>query len=230
MEVLNEFLGNPLFKKSLTFAAAGVLLWVIIFAIRKGTDRYVAQAEARYRLKKIVGFLGFFLLVLIALMTFTDKLAYFSVSIGLLTAGVAFALQEVIMSVAGWLSIVSGKVYKTGDRIEMNEVKGDVIDIGVMKTTIMEIGGWVQSDNYNGRIVQLANSFVFKGKVVNYSGDFPFLWDEINLPVKYGSDYDQARNILLKVANEIVGDYSVTAAKEWKTMVLLMISNTYETK
>jgi small-conductance mechanosensitive channel len=52
----------------------------------------------------------------------------------------------------------------------------------------MELGEWVQSDLYTGRIVRIANSFVFKEPVFNYSGDFPFLWDEVKIPVKYGSD------------------------------------------
>ena len=208
-----------MFRKLVAFLFSAVLLWAVIYLLRKGTDRYINQAEARYRLKKVVGFVGFIFLVLLALLTFTDKLAYFSVSIGLLTAGVAFALQEVIISIAGWVAILSGNIYKTGDRIEMNEVKGDVIDVGVMKTTIMEIGGWVQSDNYNGRIVQLANSFVFKGKVVNYSGDFPFLWDEINVPIKYGSDYDLVKQILLSKAEEVIGDYVKIASEEWNVMV-----------
>jgi small-conductance mechanosensitive channel len=83
----------------------------------------------------------------------------------------------------------------------------------------MEVGEWVNSDNYNGRVVRLANSFVFKEPVFNYSGDFPFLWDEISVPIKYGSNYKQARQLFEKIAVEVVGEYSRYASQAWKKLV-----------
>jgi small-conductance mechanosensitive channel len=96
---------------------------------------------------------------------------------------------------------------------------GDVIDISILRTTVMEIGAWVKADLYNGRIVRIANSFVFKEPVYNYSGDFPFVWDEIVIPVKYGSDHRLAREILQRVAQEVVGEYVPQAKTYWKQMV-----------
>jgi small-conductance mechanosensitive channel len=83
----------------------------------------------------------------------------------------------------------------------------------------MEIGAWSDSDNYSGRIVRLSNAFVFKGPVHNYSTDFPFVWDEINLPVHYGSDVQLATQLLLDAATDILGDYPAQAEKHWKIMV-----------
>ena len=83
----------------------------------------------------------------------------------------------------------------------------------------MECGAWVNGDLYNGRIVRVANSFVFKEPVFNYSGEFPFLWDEIVVPVKYGSDYTLARSILNDAATEVVGDFTANAKEEWKHLV-----------
>ena len=80
--------------------------------------------------------------------------------------------------------ILFGGFYKTGDRVQLGGIKGDVMDIGVLRTTVMEIGQWVDGDLYNGRIVLVANSFVFKEPVFNYSGDFPFLWDGIKIPIQ----------------------------------------------
>lgn len=109
---------------------------------------------------------------------------------------------------------------ETSDRVQLGGIKGDVIDIGILRTTLMELGEWVQSDLYTGRIVRIANSFVFKEPVYNYSGDFPFLWDEIKVPVKYGSDHRLARNILEQVVEEIVTDDVMSAVKTaWQTMV-----------
>ncbi|MBL7775688.1 MAG: mechanosensitive ion channel family protein, partial [Saprospiraceae bacterium] len=83
----------------------------------------------------------------------------------------------------------------------------------------MEIGAWTQSDNYSGRIVRLSNAFVFKDPVYNYSHDFPFLWESIDLPVHYGSDVALTRQILLDAAKEILGDYPEQAREHWQNMV-----------
>jgi small-conductance mechanosensitive channel len=77
----------------------------------------------------------------------------------------------------------------------------------------------VDADLYNGRIVRIANSFVFKEPVFNYSADFPFLWDEIKIPIKYGSDYQLARELFYRIAQEIVGDYTKFAQQSWEGMV-----------
>ena len=134
-------------------------------------------------------------------------------------AGIAFALQEVIASVAGWLAVSLGGFYGPGDRIQLGGIRGDVIDIGILRTTLMECGEWVHADQYNGRIVRVANSFVFKEPVFNYSADFPFLWDEIMVPIKYGSDYRLAREIIQRVAEEVVGGYAASAEAAWKNVV-----------
>jgi len=94
-----------------------------------------------------------------------------------------------------------------------------VIDIGILRTTLMECRQWVNGDQYNGRIVRVANSFVFKEPVFNYSGDFHFLWDEIVIPIKYGCDYKLARELFTKIADEITGEYTAAGRIAWKEMV-----------
>ena len=111
------------------------------------------------------------------------------------------------------------RVYKPGDRIEINGIKGDVIDINSMYTTIMEMGEWVSSDNYSGRIVKISNAFVFKGPIKNYSMDFPFVWDELNIPITYGSDVELAKKIILQVAIDHLSDYIENSKETWKEMV-----------
>lgn len=93
------------------------------------------------------------------------------------------------------------------------------MDIGVLRTTLMELGQWVDGDLYNGRIVRIANSFVFKEPVYNYSADFPFLWDEIKVPIKYGSDHRLARKILHQVAEEISEPVVPVAQQTWNELV-----------
>jgi small-conductance mechanosensitive channel len=101
----------------------------------------------------------------------------------------------------------------------LNGIKGDVIDIDSIYTTMMEIGEWVSSDNYSGRIVKISNAFVFKGPVYNYSLDFPFVWDEFDLPIRYGSDMELAKQIVISVAQEKLSEYVKNSIAGWKDVV-----------
>src|SRR4051812_22369560 len=146
--------------------------------------------------------------------------------VGLIGAGVAFALQRVITAVAGYFVILRGKTFNVGDRIVMGGVRGDVIDLSFMQTRIMEMGQspkeqgdapsmWIRSRQFTGRIVTVTNDKVFDEPVYNYTREFPYLWDEINLPVKYGDDASTVENILLDAArrnaltHERIGDEEV---------------------
>lgn len=202
----------------------GFIFWVIIIFIVKSLitryiNRTVKNNSARYRTKKIVRFVSYVLIGLIAIFTFTGNMEQFGLSLGLITAGLAFALQEVILSIFGWIIIFTTNSYNPGDRIEINGIKGDVIDIGVTKTTLMEIGEWVKSDNYNGRIVQISNSFIFKGPVRNYSTDFPFVWDEIKLPITFNSDLEMVNQIVKQATDDFLLDYAKFAKENWQIMV-----------
>ena len=99
--------------------------------------------------------------------------------------------------------------------MQLGGIKGDVMDIGVLRTTIMETGQWVDGDLYNGRIVLVANSFVFKEPVFNYSGEFPFLWDEIKIPIQYGSNYEKAKQIILEAGKSVAGDLTTQSKEKW---------------
>ena len=168
---------------------------------------------------KVINLVGYVLIIFLLGVVFNNRLRGIPITLGLAGAGITFALREVIVSVAGWLGILFGNFYNTGDRVQLGGIKGDVIDIGVLRTTIMEVGQWVDADLYNGRLVRVANSFVFSEPVFNYSADFPFLWDEIKIPIKYGCDYQRTKDILEKAAREVVGDYTKEAQLVWDKMV-----------
>ncbi len=220
--VLAEF--KQMEASDLLLQLGGFVFWVIlIFVIRGLITRYVNKNvkdnSARYRTKKIVRFISYVLIGLIAIFSFTGNMEQFGLSLGLITAGLAFALQEVILSMFGWIVIFTTNSYSPGDRIEINGIKGDVIDIGVTKTTLMEIGEWVKSDNYNGRIVQISNSFIFKGPVRNYSTDFPFVWDEIVLPITFNSDLEMVNQIVKQATDDFLLEYARFAKENWEVMV-----------
>lgn len=218
-EFLNKILYDPTVQRLVAVFIGIAVIWGVVKVLQKSLASRIKNNEARYKTRKLTSFIGFVLMALMVTIVYNDKLGGLTVALGVAGAGIAFALQEVIVSVAGWMAIVFGSFYKTGDRVQLGGIKGDVIDIGVLRTTIMETGEWVDGDLYNGRIVLVANSFVFKEPVFNYSGDFNFLWDEIKLPVQFGSNYNRTREILLQVADEVVGEYTKGANEEWAIML-----------
>lgn len=196
-----------------------VFILVVIYFLRRIIRKRISDSSVRYRAQKGIEMFGYFLIILLSISYITGNVENLTLIIGLLSAGIAFTLQELILSIAGSIYIFVLKVYKPGDRIEINGIKGDVIDIDTIYTTMMEIGQWVNSDNYSGRIVKLSNAFVFKGPIYNYSQDFPFIWDEINFPIRYGSDMELAKKIILNAASETLEDYVKNSESKWRDIV-----------
>ncbi len=141
-------------------------------------------------------------------------------ALGLITAGLAFALQKLIAALAGYFVLLRGKTFNVGDRIVMGGVRGDVIALDFTQTTILEMGQpppverdepamWVKSRQYTGRIVTVSNSKIFDEPVYNYSREFPFLWEEISLPLRIDAERDVVERILLEAAQR----YSVPATE-----------------
>lgn len=218
-EPVLKWLFDPTVGKIVTVIAGIIIINVMTRVTRRLLVGRVENSDSRYRLRKLVNALGALTSVLLITVVFSNKLGNLTVAFGVAGAGIAFALQEVIASIAGWVAISFGNFYSIGDRVQLGGITGDVIDIGVLRTTLMETGQWVKADQYNGRIVRVANSFVFKEPVFNYSGDFPFLWDEITVPIKYGSDYKLAREIMQKIADSELSGLLPEAQKTWHAMV-----------
>jgi len=218
-EINNWFIEHPFSTNIIKYLAWILLVFILISWIRRVLKRNLPSNTAKYKTQKAVEVIGYILVVLVSITYFTGSIKDFGLAIGLLTAGITITLQEIILSIAGSFYIFFVKVYKPGDRIEINGIKGDVIDIDSIYTTMMEIGEWISSDNYSGRIVKLSNAFVFKGPVYNYSQDFPFVWDEFNLPIRYGSDIELAKSLVISVAQERLSEYVQASIADWKTVV-----------
>jgi small-conductance mechanosensitive channel len=157
-------------------------------------DRYVTRKLVRYAILVVVA-------VALAVLwrPFAGRLG---VVLGFVTAGVAFAMQEVIGAFAGWISIFSGGLYRVGDRVEVGGVRGDVIDISPLRTKLMEMGSpretasWVGGRQFTGRVVSVSNKSVFTAAVFNYSASFDFLWEEMVVPIPYDADWHRAEEIV----------------------------------
>ena len=149
-------------------------------------------------------------------------------ALGLIGAGLAVALQKVVTAMAAYLLILRGRTFRVGDRIMMGGVRGDVIDLGFLQTTIMEMGEppamqaadpaiWVRSRQYTGRLVMVTNDKLFDEPVYNYSREFPFIWEEMTTPIRYTGNWRRAEQILLEVVDRHtvrIAELSQADAKE----------------
>lgn len=156
-------------------------------------------------------------------------------ALGLVSAGLAFALQKVVTALAGYFVILRGQTFNVGDRIVMGGVRGDVVALGFTQTTIMEMGQpppvqnadpamWVQSRQYTGRVVTVSNARIFDEPVFNYTREFPYLWEELTVPIAYDAPRDRAERILLEAAERhsvSVGELGAEALAELQRRYLL---------
>jgi small-conductance mechanosensitive channel len=200
-------------------ASLGILLIHAVFRLLESTlPRHFRERDSRYRVRKAIIFVGYAVVILFVTALFEDHLGRVTFALGVAGAGVVVALQDVIASFAGWFAIEFSSLYTVGQRIQIGETKGDVLDISMLRTTLMEIGNWVSGDLYSGRIVQIPNSIVLKGQVFNYSQGFRFVWDEIKVPLTTNSDLQFAREMLLRTANDVLADYLEEAESSWKSV------------
>jgi small-conductance mechanosensitive channel len=220
MELLLRHIASLSLAAKLIYSIVGT---VLIRGVSRLLERALAphfdKGDQRYRVRKAVTASAYALILIFITILFADRLKQMGVAFGLFGAGVVVALQDVITSFAGFMAIGFSNLYRVGDRIQVNETKGDVVDISVMRTTVMETGNWVRGDLYNGRIVQIPNNAVLKGLVFNYSQKFRFVWDEIKIRLTSESDHWHAREMLLRVGKETTSDYVVEARSAWKQIV-----------
>ena len=191
-----------------------LLAWLITKVLRLILSQFIGtrsgtrfQFWAKQGVSLIVAAI---LLIGIASIWFDNPTRLASV-LGIIGAGIAFAMQRVITAVAGYFVILRGRTFNVGDRIVMGGVRGDVLDLSFMQTRIMEMGQspkeqadapsmWIRSRQFTGRIVTVTNDKVFDEPVYNYTREFPYIWDEINLPIKYGDDSNAVEEMLLNAA------------------------------
>jgi small-conductance mechanosensitive channel len=217
-DLLQQSVSLSLFAKCLV-AVVGILIIHGVFRVLERTlPLRFGRTDSRYKVRKFIVFAGYVAILLFLAILFEDRLGRLSVTLGVVGAGVAVALQDVVASVAGAFSVGFSKLYTVGDHVQIGDTRGDVIDIGLLRTTMMETGNWVSKDLYNGRIVRIPNSIVLKAPVFNYSQGFRFVWDEIKVLFTAASDCQLAREMLLRAAKEAIGEYLVEAHASWKAI------------
>jgi small-conductance mechanosensitive channel len=211
-----SFIGSSTLMNIIKSILILLILWIIKVIIRKFIFKRIVDLKVRYSWNKTISYLfGILSIILIGRIWFAgiQSLATF---LGLLSAGIAIALKDLIGNLAGWVFIISRKPFQVGDRIQIGEFAGDVIDQSPFQISILEIRNWVDADQSTGRIAHIPNAKVFTRELVNYDKGFKYIWNEIPVTITFESDWKKAKKILLKIANKQEDHIGNTMEKQIK--------------
>jgi small-conductance mechanosensitive channel len=198
----------------LTALALAVVYVIFGLVAERVANRALKDARTRYTFRKAVSIISVLVLAAVIIRIWVADPQVLLISYGLLAAGMAIALQDVFKNFVGGILITTTGLFRVGDRIQAEGVCGDVMDIGIMSTTILEIQGWVSADQPTGRISIIPNEFALSGVVHNYTRDHNFVWDEISVPITYDSDWKEAAALFLSIVRREVGEMTEQADRE----------------
>ncbi len=184
-----------------------LLLILVLWFLRRLTlsivRRRVTEMRSLYSWNRVSRYVVYAIGILLIGRIWFEGIASLATYLGLLSAGLAVALKDPIANLAGWLFILWRRPFEVGDRIEIGEHAGDVIDLRLFQITILEIGNWVHADQSTGRIIHVPNGRVFTHDQANYTKAFSYIWDEISVVVTFESDWKRAKEVLLENAQQL---------------------------
>jgi len=194
-----------------------VVVLVSRWAIIRAANRRTSDPETLYRIRKGTTYGATVIIVVVIARIWADLFTDMGTFLGLITAGLAVALADVFINMAGWVYIMTRNPFTIGDRVEIGGDAGDVVDIRMFRFTLLEIEGWVDGDQPTGRLVHVPNGGVFRDHMANYSLGFDYIWHEIPVLITFESDWQRAEQMMLAaMADHRVSDEVVEAAQQMK--------------
>ena len=197
---------------------ASLIAAIIFFIVRRIVQKYavnnIKDVKVRYRWQKIISYTAFTLSAIIIGQIWFKGIQSITTYLGLLSAGIAIALKDPLVNLIGWQYILWRRPFDVGDRVEIGQKAGDVIDITPFNFTMMEIGNWVNADESTGRIIHVPNGHVFMQHLANYGKGFKYIWNEISVLVTFESDWKEAKSILEDIAKKRTAHLSKPAEKK----------------
>ncbi len=215
-DFIENYIGlSPQHQSQILVSVITVLvIWIIQRTIIKFLVNRIEDPPVRYQWQKVIKYISvtiaLILLIRIWFGAFTSLGTYF----GLLSAGLAIAFKDLLVNMVGWMFILTRQPFKVGDRIEINNITGDVIDIRLFQFSVIEIGNWVDADQSTGRIINIPNGIIFSTPQANFTLGFEYIWHEIPVLVTFESDWKKAKKILTEIITEHSGDFSQNAAEQ----------------
>lgn len=193
-----------------------LIIIAILWLLRAVTIRFtlgVDDVRSRYRWRKVITYVVAMVGLLLVGRVWFEGVAAIATYLGLISAGIAISLRDPLVNIAGWIFLMWRRPFVVGDRIEIDGRAGDVIDVRLFQFTLLEIGGWVDSDQSTGRIIHVPNGKVFTESAMNYTQGFPYIWNELPVLVTYESDWKKAKRLLLEIADHNVDRLSEEAER-----------------
>jgi len=196
-----------------TCLASAVVYLLFEVLLEELVTKRIKVSKTRYSLRKFISVLSLATFALALVGIWIVEAQNILIAFGLIGAGVAIAVQDIFKNFIGGIMIFINGIYHVGDRIEINKKFGDVIDIGLLYTTLMEIREWIAGDQATGRLVTVPNGAVLAGTIQNYTRDFGFIWDEIAIPITYDSNWNEAKAKILDIVRKETKQMSESAEK-----------------
>jgi small-conductance mechanosensitive channel len=197
--------------KLIQSGAVVVGLVVVRALVLRAVHRFVEEPGVWFSARRTVTYIattiGGVTLAWIWLDAFGSLATYF----GLLSAGIAIALSDLLKNMAGWVYILARHPFRLSDRISVADISGDVVDIRLFRFSLMEIGDWVDADQSTGRLVHIPNGTVFTNAVANYTEGFEYVWHEIPVLITFESDWEQAKAIVRRNVTAASADVDAEA-------------------
>lgn len=193
-----------------------IIIWFIDRLILKFFIHKIEDAVFRYQWTKILKYVSFFIALMFLSRVWFGIFGSLGTYFGLLSAGLAIALKDLLVNLVGWFFILIRKPFKIGDRVEINGIIGDVIDLRIFQFSVSEVGNWVDADQSTGRIIHIPNGTVFSHPQANYTAGFEYIWNEIPVLVTFESDWKKAKKILTDIINNYAIKLSEDAEKQIK--------------
>jgi len=187
------------------------IIWIVRWGLNKLIFDKIEDITARYWWSKFINYASFFLGFLMIVSIWFRGIQPLLTFIGIFSAGVAIALRSMLSNLAGWLFIIWRRPFRMGDRIEIDGVAGDVIDIRFFQFSIMEIGNWVEADQSTGRVIHVPNGRIFEVELANFSAGFRFIWNEVSVLIPFEANWKKGKKILSEIADERAGHLSEKA-------------------
>lgn len=178
---------------------------IVIIILRRITVKIFLQRKVevkeRYYYTNAIKYTYSVLLIIILITIWFSEFRSIATFLGLVGAALTIALRDPILNLAGWVFILARQPFKIGDRIQIGEQRGDVIDIRLFQFTLNEIGNWVEADQSTGRIIHIPNGKVFSDSQANYSQGFSHIWNELNVTITFESDWRLAKKLCTDILN-----------------------------
>jgi len=193
-----------------------LLLWIARRLVLAVVERRVNDPRMRYRWQKTTTWVSAPIALMLVGRIWFEGIQSLATFLGLVSAGIAIALKDLVANLAGWGFILWRRPFEVGDRIEIGPWSGDVIDVRIFQFSLLEIGNWVDADQSTGRIVHVPNGKVLGEPLANYSRGMRFVWDELHVTVTFESDWQKAKQLLEEIVQRRTAHLATEAERQLK--------------